>query len=112
MKNCLLFTIAISLGIIVGLIITTLPGKHEACISKWYPGIGYPAICATSFILAFIDPARKWASAILPMLSQLFFLLVINGPGALWPLAFVFNMFWFVGPVIMAHIGQSLRQKD
>ena len=47
MKKYLLFAIAISVGIIVELTITTLTGKREAWNSKWYLGVGYPAICAT-----------------------------------------------------------------
>jgi len=110
MKKYLMFAIAVGIGVVVEISITALTGETEAWDSKWYLRIGYPIICFTSLGLTYFDPPRKWKWAILPMLSQLVFLLFRNGLGNLFPLALVFNLVWFIGPFTLANIGEALSK--
>jgi len=100
-----MFLIAIAVGIIVELAIRAIAGVQEAWNSPYYLLAGYPVICATSFLLAFFDPARKWQWAVWPMLSNLTLLLIEGGIGSLWPIALLLNGFWFAIPVLTAHLG-------
>jgi len=109
-KKYWMFAIAIVMGPLVEIVTTAMTGQIEAWDSKWYLRVGYPIICFTSLGLTYFDPTRKWKWAVLPMLSQLVFLLIRNGFGNLFPLALMFNLVWFIGTFTLANIGEALSK--
>jgi hypothetical protein len=110
MKRYVMFAIAVGMGLLVEIAITAMTGETEAWDSKYYLRIGYPIICLTSLGLTYFDPTRKWKWAVLPMMTEIVFLLIRNGFGNLFPLALIFNMVWFIGPFTLANIGEALSK--
>ena len=100
---------AILVGASVEIGLTTLTGRTEAFDSEKYLLAGYPVICVTSGILAFIQPRRRFLWGVAPMLSQLLIMLFRSIPGSYWPAALAVSSFYFIGPLVCALIGAGMR---
>ncbi|MGA6829371.1 hypothetical protein ACO9S2_17405 [Nitrospira sp. NS4] len=106
-KDSWLYGLAVGIGIVVWIVVSLLSGRREAWDSEWYFLIGVPVICIVSAALGFIETSRPWRWGVAPLVGQLSWMLVTQGPGNLLPLGVVVFGVLSVPSIVTARIGAS-----
>lgn len=109
-KQFLLYGVAVAAGILVWVVLSVVTGEKEAWDSHWYFTVGIPVLCVVAALLARASPRRPWRWAILPLLSQALWVMLLQGPGNLWPLTLVFIVVLSVPLLIAAWLGANIER--
>jgi len=107
-KDYRLYGLAVLVGIVVWIGVSTASGRREAWDSEWYFLIGMPLVCLTSASFGMIEPSRPWRWGVAPLVGQFFWMLFTQGPGNLLPLGVVVFGMLSVPSIITARIGAFL----
>jgi hypothetical protein len=102
---------AVGCGAAIWILIALASGRKEAWDSGWYFSVGIPAVCLISLALALFEPNRSWRWGVLPMVGQLVWMLLSQGPGNLLPLGVIVFGGLSVPPIIAARFGASIGKK-
>lgn len=65
-KDYWLYGLAVLVGIIVWIAVSTVSGRREAWDSGSYFRIGLPVVCVASAALGFLEPSRPWRWGVAP----------------------------------------------
>lgn len=110
-RDLWLYFIAVIGGAAIWIAVAQNTGRREAWDSGVYFSVGIPAVCLLAVALAFVEPLRPWRWGVLPMLGQLLWLLVSEGPGNLLPLGIVLFAVLSVPSVVAAWIAATIALK-
>jgi hypothetical protein len=99
-------------GAAIWILIALASGRKEAWDSGLYFSVGIPAICLVSMAFAFFEPNRSWKWGVLPLVGQLVWMLLSQGPGNLLPLGVIVFGVLSVPPIIAARIGAFIATKQ
>jgi len=105
------YGLAVVTGIVVWVVVSTLSGRREAWDSQWYFLIGIPVVCIVSAALGFVEPSRPWRWGVAPLIGQLSWMLLTQGPGNLLPLGLVVFGVLSVPSIMTARIGAFFGNK-
>ncbi|HXV68054.1 MAG TPA: hypothetical protein VD738_03940 [Nitrospira sp.] len=104
-KDYCLYGLAIVIGIVVWIGVSTVSGRREAWDSESYFLIGMPVVCVASAALGFLAPSKPWRWGVAPLAGQFAWMLLTQGPGNLLPLGLVVFGVLSVPSIITARIG-------
>jgi hypothetical protein len=110
-KDYWMYGLAIGIGIVVWVAVSTVSGRREAWDSEWYFLIGTPVVCVASAVLGFLEPSRPWRWGVAPLAGQFSWMLLTQGPGNLLPLGMVVFGILSLPSIITARIGASVGIK-
>jgi hypothetical protein len=66
-KDHWLYGVAVVVGIIVWVVVSTVSHRREAWDSKWYWMAGVPVVCVVSAVLGLVEPSRPWRWGAAPL---------------------------------------------
>lgn len=107
-KDSWLYGLAVLVGIVVWIGVSTVSGRREAWDSEWYFLVGIPVVCVTSAALGVIEPNRPWRWGIAPLVGQFVWMLLTQGPGNLLPLGVVVFGVLSAPSIMTARIGARI----
>jgi len=96
---------ALTLGIVVWVVITSVSGRREAWDSSLYFSVGMPLVCAGSMVLAIFEPAQSWRWGIVPFAGQFLSMMASEGVGNLLPLGIVAFGIFSLPAIVAARVG-------
>jgi hypothetical protein len=110
-KDNVLCAVAIIVGAGVWIAISAISGRKEAWDANMYYSVGIPVLCLCVGALGFVEPARNWRWAVLPMAGQAVWVLLSQGFGNLMPLGLVVFAFLSLPLVLFARIGAAIGRR-
>jgi len=110
-RNHWLYLVAAACGAAIWILIALASGRKEAWDSNLYFSLGIPAVCLVSMVFGFFEPHRSWRWGVLPLVGQLAWMLLSQGPGNLLPLGVIVFGVLTVPSIIAARIGAAIARK-
>jgi len=104
-KDVWLYVVAVVVGIVVWIIVSSLSHKREAWDSDLYFLVGVPVVCFVSAILGVVEPNKPWRWGVAPLAGQFVWMLVSQGPGNLLPLGIVVFGILAIPSMLTAQLG-------
>jgi hypothetical protein len=86
------------------------PGREEwdSELFKW---LVLPFAAVSSFICGSMYPRHSWRWALAPWWLQFVYMLIIHGPGNIWPIAIVFWGLMLLPFVALAKLGEKIAER-
>jgi len=110
-KDYWLYGVAVVIGAVVWVVVSTVSGRREAWDSELYFLFGMPVVCAMSAVLGFFEPDRSWRWGVAPLAGQFTWMLVTQGPGNLLPLGVIAFGVMAIPSIITAWLGALVGKK-
>jgi hypothetical protein len=106
-----LYLAALVGGGLIWAFVAQASGRREAWDSPLYFTVVIPAWCALAMVLAWLEPARPWRWALLPMVGQFLWMLLKQGAGNLLPLGVIVFLVFSIPSLIAARVVASIRTR-
>ena len=103
--------VAVVVGALVWIGVAHASGRVEAWDSDLYFSAAMPAMCLTSFALAYVEPTHTWRWGVLPSVGQFAWMLLTHGPGNLLPLGIVAFGLFSIPSIVAARAGAWIAGK-
>lgn len=110
-KDSWFYLIAVSSGILVWLVVSSLSGRREAWDSPAYFQVGIPALCMMSAVMGYLSPDRPWRWGAIPLGAQVIWMFATQGLGNLWPLGLIVSGIFAVPPILAARLGAFIHRR-
>ena len=110
-KDSWFYLIAVTSGVLAWITVSAVSGRTEAWDSGLYFSVGMPVVCIVSMVQGFFESRRPWRWGVVPLVGQLLWMLLIQGPGNLLPLGIIVFVLLSLPSIVAARIGAFVATK-